>query len=421
MLLRVVLQRCWARCGHVVAAGAVVASVTLAPTGHGGRSLATVVDEPAVDVQILSALDAAWWVLRSEGGADFKFHMPEGLGHEPVEARLDDKVDRVPSVAIVSEPVPPPEDSPARSEPTWDLTPAASDLQRGPDVFGTMAIAAPNMPFARQVRHAFESVAAGPIDCALASQRDCAGIPTATIPATWQQVLEKARALSGRDQLDWVNGTVNATIAYRDDLPAHGVQDSWSKPQETMITGTGDCEDYAILKMWLLKQAGWRGEDMHVVVVRRTDIHSPVDGFVNEVLVTTLGAFVNAGERVVSIVPAEDQLLVEARVRPADIAFIHNGQPAVVKVTAFDFAIFGGLDGTVENVSADTLIDPTTKEPFYTVIVRTKDSTLQGRTGNLEIIPGMVCNVDIMTGKKTIMQYLLKPIQKARETAFRER
>ncbi len=155
--------------------------------------------------------------------------------------------------------------------------------------------------------------------------------------------------------------------------------------------------------------------------VRRTDIHSPVDGFVNEVLVTTLGAFVNAGERVVSIVPAEDQLLVEARVRPADIAFIHNGQPAVVKVTAFDFSIFGGLDGLVENVSADTLIDPTTKEPFYTVIVRTKDSTLQGRAGNLEIIPGMVCNVDIMTGKKTIMQYLLKPIQKARETAFRER
>lgn len=155
--------------------------------------------------------------------------------------------------------------------------------------------------------------------------------------------------------------------------------------------------------------------------VRRTDIHSPVDGIVNEVLVTTQGAFINAGDRVVSIVPVDDKLLVEARVRPSDIAFIHPGQAAVVKVTAFDFSIFGGLDGIVENVGADTSIDPVSKEPYYTVIIRTNDSTLRGAKGNHDIIPGMVCNVDIMTGKKTIMQYLLKPINKAREQAFRER
>lgn len=155
--------------------------------------------------------------------------------------------------------------------------------------------------------------------------------------------------------------------------------------------------------------------------VRRTDIHSPVDGIVNEVLITTHGAFVNAGDRVVSIVPVDDKLLVEARVRPSDIAFIHPGQPAIVKVTAFDFSIFGGLDGVVENVAADTSIDPVTKDPYYTVIIRTSESTLRGARGNHDIIPGMICNVDIMTGKKTILQYLMKPISKARELAFRER
>ena len=155
--------------------------------------------------------------------------------------------------------------------------------------------------------------------------------------------------------------------------------------------------------------------------VRRTDIHSPVDGIVNEVLITTQGAFVNAGDRVVSIVPVDDKLLVEARVRPSDIAFIHPGQPAVVKVTAFDFSIFGGLDGVVENVAADTSIDPVTKDPYYTVIIRTNESSLRGVKGKHDIIPGMICNIDIMTGKKTIMQYLMKPINKAREVAFRER
>ena len=155
--------------------------------------------------------------------------------------------------------------------------------------------------------------------------------------------------------------------------------------------------------------------------VRRTDIHSPVDGIVNEIVVTTQGAFVNAGDRLVSIVPVDDKLLIEARIRPGDIAFINPGQPAVVKVTAFDFSIFGGLDGLVENVAADTSVDPVSKDPYYTVIVRTKESTLRGAKGSYDIIPGMICNVDIKTGQKTILQYLLKPISKARELAFRER
>ena len=155
--------------------------------------------------------------------------------------------------------------------------------------------------------------------------------------------------------------------------------------------------------------------------VRRTDVYSPIDGIVNEVVVTTKGAFVNPGDEVVSIVPVEDQLLVEARIKPRDIAFIRPGQKALVKITAFDFAIFGGLEGAVENVSADTLVDPVTKEPYYTVIIKTTESELKSNYAQHKIMPGMICNVDILTGKKTIMSYLLKPINRAQEVAFRER
>ena len=161
-----------------------------------------------------------------------------------------------------------------------------------------------------------------------------------------------------------------------------------------------------------------RGAAEHV---RRTDMFSPVDGIVNEVLITTKGAYVSPGDQVLSIVPVEDQLLVEARIQPKDIAFIRPGQKALVKVTAFDFAIFGGLEGAVENVSADTLVDPVTKDPYYTVIVKTSESALKGKTGEHAIMPGMICNVDILTGKKSIMRYLLKPINRAQEVAFRER
>lgn len=155
--------------------------------------------------------------------------------------------------------------------------------------------------------------------------------------------------------------------------------------------------------------------------VKRTDIRSPVDGIVNEIYFNTQGAFLSPGDKVLSIVPVEDALLVEARVKPSDIAFIRAGQPSLVKITAFDYSIYGGLDGEVKNVSADTMVDPVTKEPYYTVIVRTKDTTLKSSRGENQIMPGMICNVDIMTGRKSIMRYLLKPINKAREHAMRER
>jgi adhesin transport system membrane fusion protein len=155
--------------------------------------------------------------------------------------------------------------------------------------------------------------------------------------------------------------------------------------------------------------------------VSRTDIRSPVDGIVNNLAINTVGAFVTAGTAVVDIVPVDDKLLVEARVRPSDIAFIRPGQAATVKVTAYDFSIYGGVDGIVDQVSPDSVLDPETRETFYTVLVRTDIAELERDGQTFPILPGMVTQVDILTGKKTILQYLLKPVNKAREEALRER
>jgi membrane fusion protein, adhesin transport system len=155
--------------------------------------------------------------------------------------------------------------------------------------------------------------------------------------------------------------------------------------------------------------------------VARTDVRSPVDGIVNSLDVNTIGAVVQAGSRLLDIVPVSDTLLVEARLKPSDVAFILPGQEALIKLTAYDFSIFGGLKGKVDNVSADSIIDPETRETYYLVLVRADTSALSYRDEELPVLPGMVTSVEILTGKKTVLQYLLKPINKARDEAFRER
>ena len=155
--------------------------------------------------------------------------------------------------------------------------------------------------------------------------------------------------------------------------------------------------------------------------VARTDIRSPVDGIVNTLELNTLGAFVQPGAIVAGIVPTSETLLVEARVSPRDVAFIRPDQKALIKVTAYDFSIFGGLDGKVANITADSLVDQNTGEPYYQVRVSTDSSALIKDGKSFAIIPGMICTVEIMTGRKTILSYLLKPINKARNEALRER
>ena len=154
--------------------------------------------------------------------------------------------------------------------------------------------------------------------------------------------------------------------------------------------------------------------------VVRTLIRSPLDGIVKKLHINTIGGVVQPGADLMEIVPVEDTLLVEAQISPKDIGFLREGMKSVVKLTAYDFAIYGGLEGVLEHISADTIKDDK-GESFYVVRIRTDDTHLGTEAKPLEIIPGMRTNVDIITGEKTLMEYLLKPIMKAKQNALTER
>lgn len=149
---------------------------------------------------------------------------------------------------------------------------------------------------------------------------------------------------------------------------------------------------------------------------------SPVRGIVKDVDVTTIGGVIPPNGKLMAIVPLGDQLLIEARVSPRDIAFIHPQQAALVKITAYDYAIYGGLEGQVVTISPDTIRDEAKPDVFYyRVFIRTESDALVNDAGRrFPIVPGMVATVDIKTGSKTIWQYLIKPVNRARE-ALRER
>lgn len=154
--------------------------------------------------------------------------------------------------------------------------------------------------------------------------------------------------------------------------------------------------------------------------VRRTILRSPVNGIVNKLVVTTIGAVVRPGESIAEIVPIEDKLLVEARVRPQDVAFIHPGQTASVKITAYNYTVYGDMPAVVERIGADTIPDEK-GSPYFRVILRTDSNHLGNDKDALPIIPGMVATADIRTGRKSVLDYLLRPIQVARHEALRER
>jgi len=154
--------------------------------------------------------------------------------------------------------------------------------------------------------------------------------------------------------------------------------------------------------------------------VNRTLVISPVRGIVKQLLVTTIGGVIQPGSDLVEIVPLGENLLVEARIRPQDIAFLHPGQEAMVKFTAYDYTIYGGLKAELEQIGADTVTDDDGNS-FYVIKLRTNKSHLGSEEHPLLIIPGMVASVDIITGKKSVLSYLLKPIIRARAEALRER
>jgi adhesin transport system membrane fusion protein len=160
--------------------------------------------------------------------------------------------------------------------------------------------------------------------------------------------------------------------------------------------------------------------------VRRTELRAPLYGIINKVNVTTVGSVVQPAASLMELVPLDDTLLVEGRIRPQDIAFVRPGQEAVVKITAYDPSVYGSLKGKVERISADTIVEDKPergeqRETYYRVMVRTEKNHLGTAEQPLPIIPGMVSTVEILTGEKTVLDYLLKPVRMLRDEALRER
>jgi adhesin transport system membrane fusion protein len=157
--------------------------------------------------------------------------------------------------------------------------------------------------------------------------------------------------------------------------------------------------------------------------VSRAIIRSPIDGIVQRIISATVGSVVEAGEDIIEILPLEDTLLIEAKVKPTDIGFIEEGQKATVKFSAFDFTIYGGLEGELIHISPDAIVEKNgnTTETFYLIKVKTNKNYLGSVNMPLKIIPGMESEVDILTGKKTILSFLLKPVLRAKYSSLRER
>ncbi len=158
-------------------------------------------------------------------------------------------------------------------------------------------------------------------------------------------------------------------------------------------------------------------------ILKRTTVRSPIKGIIKQIKINTIGGVIKPGMDILEIIPLDDTLLIEAKIRPSDIGFIHPNQKVMVKISAYDFSIYGGINGKVEKISADTIEDEKSKkqESFYLIRVRTKKNYIGSSKKPLYIIPGMMASVDILTGEKTVLDYILKPIMKARNRALRER
>jgi adhesin transport system membrane fusion protein len=154
--------------------------------------------------------------------------------------------------------------------------------------------------------------------------------------------------------------------------------------------------------------------------VARATVRAPVRGIIRTIPNRTVGGVVQPGSPMAEIVPLEETLLIETRLRPADIAFVHLGQRAVVKISAYDYSIYGGLEGKIEYVSADSM-QPQQGDPYYLAHVRTAANTIAYQGRELRVMPGMTASVDVLTGKRSVLEYLLKPVNRARERALTER
>ena len=186
--------------------------------------------------------------------------------------------------------------------------------------------------------------------------------------------------------------------------------------QLTVQTEASDELNSTRAELKSISQSLFAGQDR----VTRTAVVSPVRGTVKDMKINTVGGVIQPGQDIMEIVPLDDSLIVEARVRPADIAYLRPNQKAVIKVSAYDFSIYGGLTAKLVRISADTIKDEQ-GESFYHVYLLTEENSLRHRGETLPIIPGMTVTAEILTGEKSVLDYLLKPILKAKDSALRER
>ena len=239
-----------------------------------------------------------------------------------------------------------------------------------------------------------------------------------TRPMAAQKVISDVELLRLERQASDIRGELDATR-----LAIPRLESALQEARNKVEGAQAKFRSYASLELSLAR-AELEGTSASNVAMadrlERTTVRSPVNGIVKTLKVTTVGGVIQPGSEVMEIVPIEDNLLVEAKVRPSDVAFLRSGQPAQVKITAYDYSIYGGLEGTLETVTADSITNDK-GETFYLVRVRTKSNRFGTVEEALPISPGMVATVHIETGRKSVLNYLLKPIIKARSEALRER
>jgi adhesin transport system membrane fusion protein len=239
-----------------------------------------------------------------------------------------------------------------------------------------------------------------------------------TEPMVAQGIKPKVEFLKLQRDMSDVSQNYNALIASIPRINA-AMDEIRSKIRETRSTYTTKAQLDLNQAATEYKRVGAESSEL-ADQVTRTVVKSPINGIVQKIYVNTVGGVIKPGDNLIEIVPTEGGLLVEAKVKPADIAFIYPGQNAIVKVTAYDFSIYGSLHGKVVTISPDTVTDKK-DNVYYVVKIQTDKKYLGTKSKPLKIIPGMMVNVDIVTGQKTILQYILKPILKAKQYTFTER
>jgi membrane fusion protein, adhesin transport system len=238
---------------------------------------------------------------------------------------------------------------------------------------------------------------------------------TVTTPLLKSGAVSEVEILKLQGEVSNAHGARQQALAQEQRLLA-AVQESEGKVREVELNEVNKWRielSETLAKLSSLSETGTGLADK----IKYSEIRAPVHGTVQKLYTNTLGGVVQPGHEVIEIIPLDDQLLIEARVSPKDIAFLHPGEKAIVKFTAYDFAIYGGLTGKLEHISADTMKDDK-DNVFYLVRVRTDRS---GFDASLPIMPGMTAQVDILTGKKTVLSYLLKPVLRAKQNALTER